>query len=61
MATAVAVAARIEEHHMIWAFIARTPDILQFIGLIAVLGLMGMGMWKFINLFNRLTGRGRRR
>lgn len=42
---------------MIWAFIARTPDILQFIGLGTVTVLIGMGVWKTSNLVNRLKRR----
>lgn len=44
---------------MIWAFIARTPDILQFIGLGTVVGVMGMGVWKIAGLVNRMKNRRR--
>lgn len=42
---------------MLSAFILRLPDILQFIGLIAVLGAMGFAMWKGLRFYHRVTNR----
>lgn len=38
---------------MIWAILARTPDILQFIGLLTLSTLVALGVWFIAGLFNR--------